>query len=579
VNISTKIWLSISALVLGYLVTVVVNAFSAVHAENRLALTASTLFLATSYSNQAQVAFHSQVQHYQDAVVLGEKDKLGKAGEQAQVVAATLASLLALPGLDGARRDETQDLRNRHRAFTGDAVPVYRVLANGSADDHQGPAAAALDRTTGELNHAFDALVSDCANDLRGELDEAVSRSAQQRLVNLVVFVVVAGVSVFLVALVVTRWTSRLATLMQASERLSRGDFGTTVGNAGSDEIGRLAQSFSFMQDAVRLRSDDLKRFNESLEGTIQVRTKELSDRNAELEHEVAERERAEAELAELHTQLIDASRHAGMAEVATGVLHNVGNVLNSVNVSATLIADQVRSGKEANLAKAAEMMRSHAADLGRFMSEDPRGRQLPDYLARLAEHLATQRQTMLSELKGLGENIEHIKQVVQFQQSYGKSLGVMQVVRPQDVAEEALRLNLGALARHETTVQRQYDELPPMPLDRHRIIQILINLITNAKHALDGVPAVQRTLTLGVTSDGRRLRYIVRDNGVGITPEHLKRVFTHGFTTKPEGHGFGLHSCANAAKEMHGSLSVHSDGAGTGATFVLELPVGGPAP
>jgi signal transduction histidine kinase len=66
----------------------------------------------------------------------------------------------------------------------------------------------------------------------------------------------------------------------------------------------------------------------------------------------------------------------------------------------------------------------------------------------------------------------------------------------------------------------------------------------------------------------------IVRDNGVGILPENLTRIFGHGFTTKKDGHGFGLHSGALAAKQMNGALSVQSAGPGKGAAFTLELPI-----
>jgi signal transduction histidine kinase len=122
-------------------------------------------------------------------------------------------------------------------------------------------------------------------------------------------------------------------------------------------------------------------------------------------------------------------------------------------------------------------------------------------------------------------------------------------------------------------------DDLPPLPLDRHRVLQILVNLISNAKHAMKGVPAGQLPcITLGAAllpgADGQVLRLTVTDNGEGIAPENLVRIFVHGFTTRSNGHGFGLHSCALAAREMGGTLSVHSDGVGQGARFALEIPI-----
>jgi two-component system, LuxR family, sensor kinase FixL len=72
----------------------------------------------------------------------------------------------------------------------------------------------------------------------------------------------------------------------------------------------------------------------------------------------------------------------------------------------------------------------------------------------------------------------------------------------------------------------------------------------------------------------GARLRITVADNGVGVAPESFSRLFTQGFTTKKEGHGFGLHSSALAAEEMGGTLTCVSEGPGRGAAFTLELPL-----
>jgi signal transduction histidine kinase len=213
---------------------------------------------------------------------------------------------------------------------------------------------------------------------------------------------------------------------------------------------------------------------------------------------------------------------------------------------------------------------------IGKFLQEDPKGRQLPGYLAKLAEHLTTQQRGINDEMNRLTTNIEHIKEIVQLQQSYGKSVGVMQMLPPQDVMEEALRLNSDGLQRHEVEVQREYSDLPAVAIDRHKVLQILVNLIANAKQAIDEFRPARRLLTVTVTmtpADG--LRFIVRDNGIGIPAENLKRIFGHGFTTKKEGHGFGLHSCANTAKEMKGTMTVASEGIGQGATFTLTLPAG----
>jgi signal transduction histidine kinase len=149
-----------------------------------------------------------------------------------------------------------------------------------------------------------------------------------------------------------------------------------------------------------------------------------------------------------------------------------------------------------------------------------------------------------------------------------------LEILLLEEMVEDAMRMSFTALARHQIEVVRLFESVPPVLVDRHKVLQILINLINNAKHALDHRPDGRRLTLRIIRHDTERVRVEVTDNGTGVPPEILNRIFSHGFTTKKTGHGFGLHSGANAAKEMGGSLSVRSDGEGTGATFVLELPL-----
>jgi len=293
---------------------------------------------------------------------------------------------------------------------------------------------------------------------------------------------------------------------------------------------------------------------------------------------DISDLKNAEAKVEETHRQLLETSRLAGMAEIATNVLHNIGNVLNSVNVSASLVVDNMKKCKIANLAKVAAMLREHEHDLGTFITGDAKGRQLPAYLGQLSEQLLADQKTAVRELDLLVKNIEHIKDVVSMQQNYARVSGVKEIINVRELVEDGLRMNAGALARHRVEVIREFGDVPPINIDKHRVLQILVNLIRNAKYACDESGRAGRRLTVRVANGEGRIKITVADNGVGIPPENLTRIFNHGFTTRKDGHGFGLHSGALAAKEMGGSLAVHSDGIGRGATFTLELPQFAPA-
>jgi PAS domain S-box-containing protein len=294
---------------------------------------------------------------------------------------------------------------------------------------------------------------------------------------------------------------------------------------------------------------------------------------------DITARKMAEAGMEQLHRQMVETSRFAGMAEVATGVLHNVGNVLNSVNVSATLISDRLRDSKLADLAAAAALFKERAHDLPAFLANDPKGKVLPGYLRAGLEKLQAGHAEMLRELDSLQRNIGHIKEVVSMQQTYARVSAPTETLTAAELVEEALRLNEPAFQAQPIPIVRKFQDVPPIAVDRHKAVQILVNLLSNAHHAMEGTPATERRIEVVIETNERGAVTIgVRDNGIGIAPENLTRIFRHGFTTRKDGHGFGLHTSANAAKEMGGSLGVWSDGPGKGACFVLELPPAEPA-
>jgi signal transduction histidine kinase len=259
------------------------------------------------------------------------------------------------------------------------------------------------------------------------------------------------------------------------------------------------------------------------------------------------------------------------MAQVATNVLHNVGNVLNSVNVSTRVLAERVRHSRASRVGDVARLLQGSAQGIERDIEK---ARMLPGYVAQLAQELDAEREELLAEIRRLDTSVDHIKNVVSMQQGYAGASGVRQVARITDLVEDALRLHEAVLANHHIRVHRDCGSVPATALDKTRIMQILVNLIDNARHAMDEVEG-ERRLGVRVRHEDDRLCVTVSDNGCGIAPENLARVFSHGFTTRAGGHGFGLHSCAVAAREMGGELTVHSDGSGWGAAVTLTLPLG----
>ncbi len=290
---------------------------------------------------------------------------------------------------------------------------------------------------------------------------------------------------------------------------------------------------------------------------------------------DITERKKAEDELDKVHNELMDVSRRAGMAEVATGVLHNVGNVLNSVNVSAELLSARISKSRIAHLAGVATLLKENAADMANFVTTSPQGKMLPGFIIQLAERLGAEQSEMLREVEGMGKNISHIKEIVAVQQSYAKVSGVIESLSASSLVEDALAMNGAAFERHGVDVIRDFAPAPLVRVDKHKVLQILINVIRNAKYAVSESSRVEKTVTVRIADNGNgKVGIIVADNGIGIARENLARIFAHGFTTKKNGHGFGLHSSALAAREMGGSLLAHSDGPNQGATFTLELPV-----
>ncbi len=298
-------------------------------------------------------------------------------------------------------------------------------------------------------------------------------------------------------------------------------------------------------------------------------------ERTRELQSQVNAKEEARAELAEAQQRLMTLSRAAGMAEVATGVLHNVGNVLNSVNVSTNLVESRTQELRIDHMVAAIEMLAQHRSDLPTFLDSTPAGQRVLPYLEKLGAHFTKERAAVLQEVRLLRDHVGHIKEIVATQQTYAKVSGLIDDISLAELVDDSLRIVDVGFTRHHIRVERSYEDIPPVPTDKHQILQILLNLLQNAKQAIKQAGPADRVVHVRIRRKNEDwVRIEVQDSGIGLPPEHLTRIFAHGFTTKKDGHGFGLHSGALAAKQVGGALWAESDGPGRGATFKLELPL-----
>jgi signal transduction histidine kinase len=309
----------------------------------------------------------------------------------------------------------------------------------------------------------------------------------------------------------------------------------------------------------------------ENLESTIEDRTRELYLANVDL----TERNR---ELQDLRGELLQVSHLAGMSEVATGVMHNIGNVMNSVNVSVNVLHEALQKSSVRLLGKIAALLAEQSTDattLAEFLTSDPRGQRFSDSLSAIAERLAHEQSNAVEELSTVREHLQHIIAIISSQQDFARKVEVRERIDLGPFLDKAIILGASRFRQNEIQIEKHYGDIPTLTVNAPKLMQIIVNLLSNARHAIvDGNPDQKVVEVRTHLNCHNTVVITVTDTGVGIPQENLPKIFEHGFTTKEKGHGFGLHISALAAEEMGGSLVAHSEGHGTGATFTLTVPV-----
>ncbi len=271
--------------------------------------------------------------------------------------------------------------------------------------------------------------------------------------------------------------------------------------------------------------------------------------------------------------QLVEASREAGKAEIATDVIHNIGNALNSINISAEITKDKIDDLQLNIINKIVELMEQHQKDLGDFMTNSKKGKLIPILLKEFSAHIAEDKSYLDDEVKKMKLSVEHIRSIIQVQQSNAKNVLVIDLQNPIELFEIAIKMNEVSISRHDISLEKCFSEVPNIKTDKHKVLQILINLISNAKGAFTDLNQNDKKIICKIIIKDEFLEFSVIDNGVGILKENIDKIFNYGFTTKKTGHGFGLHNSANTAEQLNGDLTVVSEGYNKGTSFKLKIP------
>jgi signal transduction histidine kinase len=370
---------------------------------------------------------------------------------------------------------------------------------------------------------------------------------AQLRLSYLLIALIVLLAGAGFAAFWRMRWSGPLRELAQKFDSVRAGRFDVASGIRRDDELGALAQAFDAM--VATLQTDIA-----TLEKTAEERAGQLSD---------------------AQKVMLEEARLAGMAALATDVLHNVGNILTSVVISGELIQESVEKSTLHKLKKANALLREKMGDLTGFIATDPRGRMLLEYYLELEDAFSQEHQLMQSHVKRLNERIGAIREVVVAQQHYAAYGTFMDEYVLEEIIEDALKIQESSLGKQGISVEKRFSGATRVFVQKGKFLHVLVNLIKNAKEAMDEVAPEKRKLIVEVEQNDRFAFIRIIDSGSGIDPANLTKIFSHGFTTKKRGFGFGLHSSANYMREMGGDIAVHSAGNGSGTVFTVSIPKG----
>jgi signal transduction histidine kinase len=441
----------------------------------------------------------------------------------------------------------------------------YRLVTGSNEKIYEFAAPVILDETRqGVIRYGFS------TRRIQTALSEAEARARYSVIRTILALLGIGSLALFAglaATRFITTWiTAPLAQLTAATHAISQGDYEQAVAIDSDNEVGVLSRNFESMRGNILNHRRELEKKNASL---LEAQA-ELEDLNQNLEQKV--RLRTE-ELHRVQAQLIDAARDAGKAEIAINVLHNIGNVINSVNVSNQKNNELLRNSGMENLLQAVALLRQNRESLAEYLTNDDKGRLVPELLDRLTQALGGEHDNLLSNTQRLEHNISLVKSIISTQQAYAKLGGMVENFDIGHVVRESVNLQEALLQKNHVRVELSVNEDLLVEGDRTKVHHVVNNLLINAREALFSTNPAERLIRISAAMVDDQIVLEVEDNGEGIAPEHLESIFRHGFTNKADGHGFGLHSCANDIGEMGGTIEAFSKGPGTGARFRIILP------
>lgn len=621
-SIIQKIWLSLSILLVGYFVSLTVGFYVNMHTEHRIAHVADTFFPASRYSQYAHQTFKEQVNHYYQAFTMGEKRFIQTADRKGEQAAQYLEIIITIKDIPPRVVTQSKTLIKALRNYRQKASLSYMTFLDLVEQNKMyTPEYMAIEDDImalgGQLNglkNDFSAFVDSLQADVKNELAAVRSVTRQLRYISVAVFCVVVSIFLTLIAILINRSISRplKKTFMlenavkQSIDGIAVTDLSGNIrfvnrawehmhGYTSWELFGRhlslINPEARFSATGSEKQTEDWiveqKTFTGESENKRKDGTgfpvlmtsnvlKDEQDRTSGLlviAKDISEQKANEAELEDARKQLLEKAHQAGMAEIATGIIHNVGNVLNSIKTSAYMILDQLTESRINGLKKANALLRENLDNIEQFIVHDPKGKKLMEYYLVIEHGITEEQEVLKSNVLRLNERITVIEEIITAQQNYAGKAAFNETLPIVDVIEAAMTMQAGTLDRHSLTIAREYHTTPRLSIQKTKLIHVMINLIQNAKDAMFQTPPEEKQLTITIDSDDTSVFVRFKDTGCGIAAAHLEKIFTHGFTTKETGHGFGLHSAANFMTEMGGTMWAESNGPGTGATFVLAFP------